>query len=44
MLLLDSQAPLWLLDDNPRLGARARQAIRDFPELVRHDPFDRPGS
>ncbi len=94
MLLLDSQALLWLLDDNPRLGARARQAItsaqgvyvsaatiweltiktmlgklsipadfstrltgqglalldvtaehaeaiRDFPELVRHDPFDR---
>ena len=27
MLLLDSQALLWLLDDNPRLGARARQAI-----------------
>ncbi len=94
MLLLDSQALLWLLDDNPRLGPRARQliasaqgvyvsaatvweltiktmlgklsvpadlsmrltaqglvlisitaehaeAIRDFPELVRHDPFDR---
>ncbi len=94
MLLLDSQALLWLLDDNPRLGGRARQAItsaqgvhvsaatvweltiksmlgklsvpadfsqrlsaqgleplsitaehaeaiRDFPELVRHDPFDR---
>jgi PIN domain nuclease of toxin-antitoxin system len=94
MLLLDSQALLWLLDDNPRLGARARQvitsaqgvyvsaatvweltiktmlgklsipadfstrltaqglallhvtaehaeAIGDFPELVRHDPFDR---
>jgi PIN domain nuclease of toxin-antitoxin system len=94
MLLLDSQALLWLLDDNPRLGTRARQAIksaqgvhvsaatvweltiksmlgklsvpadfsqrlsgqglellsitaehaeaiRDFPELVRHDPFDR---
>jgi PIN domain nuclease of toxin-antitoxin system len=94
MLLLDSQALLWLLDDNPRLGSRARQAItsaqgvhvsaatvweltikstlgklsvpadfsqrlsaqglallsitaehaeaiRDFPELVRHDPFDR---
>ena len=94
MLLLDSQALLWLLDDNPRLGPRARQAItsaqgvyvsaatvweltiktmlgkltvpadlskrltgqglellsvtaehaeaiRDFPELIRHDPFDR---
>jgi PIN domain nuclease of toxin-antitoxin system len=94
MLLLDGQALLWLLDDNPRLGSRARQAItsaqgvhvsaatvweltiksmlgelsvpadfgqrlsaqglallsitaehaeaiRDFPELVRHDPFDR---
>jgi PIN domain nuclease of toxin-antitoxin system len=94
MLLLDSQALLWLLDDNPRLGARARQAIGsaqgvyvsaatiweltiktmlgklsipadfstrltaqglallnitaehaeaipDFPELARHDPFDR---
>src|ERR1700678_2520816 len=94
MLLLDSQALLWLLDDNPRLGIQARQAItsaqgvyvsaatvweltiktmlgklsipadfsarltaqglellnvtaehaeaiRDFPELTRHDPFDR---
>jgi PIN domain nuclease of toxin-antitoxin system len=94
MLLLDGQALLWLLDDNPRLGPRARQtitsargvyvsaatvweltiktmlgklsvpadfskrlteqglallsitaehaeAIRDFPELARHDPFDR---
>ncbi len=94
MLLLDSQALLWLLDDNPRLGRQARQAItsaqgvhvsaatvweltiktmlgklsvpadlskrltaqglvllsitaehaealRDFPELTRHDPFDR---
>lgn len=94
MLLLDSQALLWLLDDNPRLGPQARQAItsaqgvhvsavtvweltiktmlgklsvpadlskrltaqglellsitaghaeavRDFPELTRHDPFDR---
>jgi PIN domain nuclease of toxin-antitoxin system len=94
MLLLDSQALLWLLDDNPRLGPQARraitsargvhvsaatvweltiktmlgklsvpadlstrltaqglellsitaehaEAIRDFPELVRHDPFDR---
>jgi PIN domain nuclease of toxin-antitoxin system len=94
MLLLDSQALLWLLDDSPRLGSRARQAItsaqgvhvsaatvweltiksmlgklsvpadfsrrlsaeglellsitaehaeaiRDFPELGRHDPFDR---
>ncbi len=94
MLLLDGQALLWLLDDNPRLGPRARQAItsaqgvhvsaatvweltikamlgklsvpadlsdrltaqglvllsisaahaeaiRDFPELTRHDPFDR---
>ena len=94
MLLLDSQALLWLLDDNPRLGPRARkaitsaqgvhvsaatvweltiksmlgkltvpadlskrlpeqglellsvtaehaEAIRDFPELIRHDPFDR---
>ncbi len=94
MLLLDSQALLWLLDDNPRLGRQARQAItsaqgvhvsaatvweltiktmlgklsvpadlskrltaqglellsitpehaealRDFPELARHDPFDR---
>jgi PIN domain nuclease of toxin-antitoxin system len=94
MLLLDSQALLWLLDDSPRLGRQARQAItsaqgvhvsaatvweltieamlgkltipadltsrltaqglellsitaehaeaiRDFPELARHDPFDR---
>jgi PIN domain nuclease of toxin-antitoxin system len=94
MLLLDCQALLWLLDDNPRLGPQARQritsaqgvhvsaatvweltiktmlgklsvpadlskrltaqglrllsitaehaeAIRDFPELARHDPFDR---
>jgi PIN domain nuclease of toxin-antitoxin system len=94
MLLLDSQALLWLLDDNPRLGRQARQAItsaqgvhvsaatvweltiktmlgklsvpaglskrltaqglvllsitaehaealRDFPELTSHDPFDR---
>jgi PIN domain nuclease of toxin-antitoxin system len=94
MLLLDSQALLWLLDDNPRLGPQARQlivaaqgvyvsaatvweltiktmlgklsvpadlsstitaqglellsitaqhaeAIRDFPELARYDPFDR---
>ena len=93
MLLLDSQALLWLLDDSPRLGPQARQAItsaqgvhvsaatvweltiktmlgkltvpadlskklpeqglellsvtaehaeaiRDFPELTRHDPFD----
>lgn len=94
MLLLDSHALLWLLDDNPRLGPSARKAImsaqgvhvsaatvweltiktmlgklsvpagladrltsqglellditaehaealRDFPELTRHDPFDR---
>lgn len=94
MLLLDSQALLWLLDDNPRLGVQARQAIatsqgvhvsvatvweltikamlgklsvpadlakrlpeqglellsitaehaeaiRAYPELIRHDPFDR---
>ena len=94
MLLLDSQALLWLLDDNPRLGPQARkavtsaqgvhvsaatvweltmksmlgkltvpadlsqrligqglellsvtaehaEAVRDFPELTRHDPFDR---
>lgn len=94
MLLLDSQALLWVLDDNPRLGPQARkaitsaqgvhvsaatvweltiksmlgkltvpanlskrlsgqglellsvtaehaEAIRDFPELTRHDPFDR---
>lgn len=94
MLLLDSQALPWLLDDNPRLGPQARkaitsaqgvhvpaatvweltiksmlgkltvpadlskrlsgqglellgvtaehaEAIRDFPELTRHDPFDR---
>src|SRR5271170_1515690 len=27
MLLLDSQALLWLLDDNPRLGPQARQSI-----------------
>ena len=27
MLLLDSHTLLWLLDDNPRLGPRARQAI-----------------
>ena len=94
MLLLDSHALLWLLDDNPRLGPQARETItstpavhvsaatvweltiktmlgkltvpadlssllpaqglellsitaehaegiRDFPELARHDPFDR---
>lgn len=94
MLLLDSQTALWLLDDNPRLGAAARaaitsasevyvsaatiweltiksmlgklkvpaglteamgdqglgildvtgqhaEALREFPELLRHDPFDR---
>jgi PIN domain nuclease of toxin-antitoxin system len=94
MLLLDSQALLWLLDDNPRLGPDARraigsaegvhvsattvweltiktmlgklfvpsglptvlteqglvllavtaehaEAIRDYPELMRHDPLDR---
>lgn len=94
MLLLDSQTALWVMDDSPRLGARARQriesaaavhvsvatiweltvksmlgklkipddfadqaashglelleisadhaeGIRDFPELLRHDPFDR---
>lgn len=94
MLLLDSQAALWLLDDSPRLGPDARnaisaaqgvhvsaatvweltikamlgklsvpddlgsrmtdqglvllsitaehaEAIRDYPELTRHDPFDR---
>ncbi len=94
MLLLDSQALLWLLDDNRRLGSEARnsiggargvfvsaatiweltikamlgkltvpaclpailtdqglqllnvtaehaEAIHDYPELVRHDPFDR---
>jgi PIN domain nuclease of toxin-antitoxin system len=94
MLLLDSQAALWVLDDSPRLGKRARELIvsatrvhvsaatvweltiksmlgklsvpaglsarladqglsllnitaehaegvREFPELVRHDPFDR---
>lgn len=94
MLLLDSQAALWVLDDSPRLGPRARQlissaatvhvsaatvfeltikamlgklsipdkfaarlvdqglallsitaeqaeGIREFPELARHDPFDR---
>jgi len=94
MLLLDSQVVLWVLDDSPRLGAVARNAItsaegvyvsaatvweltiksmlgklsvppglssllveqgfvplsvtaehaegiRDFPELLRHDPFDR---
>jgi PIN domain nuclease of toxin-antitoxin system len=94
MLLLDSHALLWLLDDSPRLGPRTRQAItsaqgvhvsaatvweltiktmlgklsvpadlsrrltaeglellsitaehaeaiRDFPQLTRHDPFDR---
>ncbi|HSZ31632.1 MAG TPA: hypothetical protein VK784_17975 [Pseudonocardiaceae bacterium] len=27
MLLLDSQAALWILDDSPRLGPRARQTI-----------------
>ncbi len=94
MLLLDSQVVLWLFDDSPRLGHRARgtltsatrvhvsaatvwelaikamlgkltiphdlttklsaqglvplsitaeqaQSIQDFPELARHDPFDR---
>lgn len=94
MILLDSQAALWVLDDSPRLGPRARgmisaspavhvsaatgweltikamlgkidvpvglparlsdqglalldvsaehaEGLRGFPELVRHDPFDR---
>ncbi len=94
MLLLDSQVALWILDDSPRLGPRAREiitsattvhvsaatiweltikamlgklsvpdkladrlaeqglallnitaehaeGIHDFPELTRHDPFDR---
>jgi len=94
MLLLDSQVVLWLADDNPRLGRRARNTIEnadtvyvsaatiweltikkmlgkldlpeafdvalaeqgitylsvtaehaagieEFPELLRHDPFDR---
>lgn len=94
MLLLDSQVVLWLMSDNPRLGAEARrriagatavhvsvatvweltiksmlgkltvpekfadelseaglvtlavsaehaEGITAFPELVRHDPFDR---
>jgi PIN domain nuclease of toxin-antitoxin system len=94
LLLLDSQAALWVVDDSPRLGPRARQmitsatavhvsaatvweltikamlgklvipdkltgrlaeqglvmlnvtaehaeGIREFPELNRHDPFDR---
>ena len=27
MLLLDSQALLWLLDDSPRLGPQARRAV-----------------
>lgn len=27
MLLLDSQAALWLLDDNPRLGPESRTLI-----------------
>jgi PIN domain nuclease of toxin-antitoxin system len=27
LLLLDSQAALWLLDDSPRLGPQARQMI-----------------
>jgi PIN domain nuclease of toxin-antitoxin system len=93
-MLLDSQAVLWVLDDSPRLGTRARklitatsrvhvsaatvweltiksmlgklsipaglpdhlaqqgfallsitaehaEAVREFPELRRHDPFDR---
>lgn len=94
MVLLDSQAMLWWLDDHPRLGLNARkrietapaahvsaasiweltikamlgrleipaglpvrivdegfvlldvtaehaEALREFPELLRHDPFDR---
>jgi len=94
MLLLDSQALLWLLDDSPRLGPESRhtisstggvhvsvatvweltiktmlgklsvprdfsrrlveqglvllsitaehaEALHEFPELTRHDPFDR---
>ncbi len=94
MILLDSQTALWVLDDNPRLGAVTKETlpqttevhvsvatvweltiksmlgklvipmdfgalieregltllnveaehaegIRAFPELVRHDPFDR---
>lgn len=94
MLILDSHVTLWVMDDNPRLGPRARtmiaaadrvhvsaatvweltikamlgklkipdhlserveqqgltllniapqdaEGIRAYPELVRHDPFDR---
>jgi PIN domain nuclease of toxin-antitoxin system len=93
VLLLDSQVVMWLLNDNPKLGRRAREMVRlggvhvsaatvweltiksmlgkltipeklsarlvdlgysmlhvtaehadglrDFPELSRHDPFDR---
>jgi PIN domain nuclease of toxin-antitoxin system len=31
MLLLDSQALLWLLDDSPRLGPQARETITSAP-------------
>lgn len=31
MLLLDSHALLWILDDSPRLGPDSRQLIEDSP-------------
>ena len=34
LLLLDTHAFLWWLDDNPRLGARARAAIADPDNTV----------
>lgn len=33
MLLLDSQVVVWVLDDNPRLGRRARAAITSAPRV-----------
>src|SRR5882757_7272261 len=33
MLLLDSQVVLWVLDGNPRLGARARSRIAKSPAV-----------
>ena len=35
MLLLDSQALLWLLDDNPRLGSKALATLTAFDQAQR---------
>lgn len=33
-MLLDSHVVLWLMDDNPRLGSVAREAIISSPQVV----------